>query len=373
MDGTCAAALDGLDPHGDCPDDGALSCGKNGKCDGMGACQLYGASTVCAVPFCSGEGQVTEATCDGQGHCDSGPVDCAGLYRCAGGACHTSCAGDGDCVSSAFCDAGVCQPRSPPGKNACTAGHACTTGLCVDGYCCDAPCDGQCEACSVPGYEGTSLALDAAHPPEDFGRPSCPMLTSDPCSQTSCDGVDRKQCLGFVSASVTCSPKRCVDGVAVAAMTCDGMGHCAAPKPQDMEACAPFACGADACLKACAVDAECAPDHHCDTDGGMCSPGRCDGDHTAVTGDGRIQDCSPYRCNPDGSCRTSCGTVGDCAAPFACDDTGTCVARPGGAVPGSCRAAPTGATGPGTWAGVALALAGLASLRSRSGRRRPAR
>jgi hypothetical protein len=36
---------------------------------------------------------------------------------------------------------------------------------CVDGVCCDTPCDGPDEICNVPGREGTCLSLHAAPAP----------------------------------------------------------------------------------------------------------------------------------------------------------------------------------------------------------------
>src|SRR5439155_17205445 len=42
-----------------------------------------------------------------------------------------------------------------PGGSACTSTTVCAVGSCVNGICCDRACDGQCEACDVPGHEGT--------------------------------------------------------------------------------------------------------------------------------------------------------------------------------------------------------------------------
>src|SRR5579863_3427777 len=39
--GICLPAAENTDPRKDCTDEGAASCGKNGTCDGTGACQLY--------------------------------------------------------------------------------------------------------------------------------------------------------------------------------------------------------------------------------------------------------------------------------------------------------------------------------------------
>src|SRR6185503_3955482 len=52
--GTCANVPVGADPHDDCPDEGATSCGRNGACDGTGACAVYAAGTICRAPSCAG-------------------------------------------------------------------------------------------------------------------------------------------------------------------------------------------------------------------------------------------------------------------------------------------------------------------------------
>ena len=56
--GTCANIPVGADPRNDCPDEGATSCGRNGYCDGTGACAVYAAGTICRAQSCAGfEGQ----------------------------------------------------------------------------------------------------------------------------------------------------------------------------------------------------------------------------------------------------------------------------------------------------------------------------
>src|SRR5438552_2118394 len=62
-DGTCAPIPEGMDPDGECPDQGP--CGLDGSCDGSGACQFYASGTACDDHmFCNGTD-----TCDGVGNC----------------------------------------------------------------------------------------------------------------------------------------------------------------------------------------------------------------------------------------------------------------------------------------------------------------
>jgi outer membrane protein OmpA-like peptidoglycan-associated protein len=131
------------------------ACDLPESCDGDGgACPadaLAGPATVCrpvmgecdladlcsgVSAFCPADATVTPGTrcrgagnvCDAEEVCTGGPLCPAdgyaapsvacGDYACEGTApvCRTSCEGDGDCASSARCDAGVCLPYKPPPK-----------------------------------------------------------------------------------------------------------------------------------------------------------------------------------------------------------------------------------------------------------------
>src|SRR5262249_43687641 len=131
------------------------------------------------------------------------------------------CSTSADCASSAWCNAGLCEPRSENGKK-CTVAESCTSNLCVDGYCCNAPCGGICEACDVTDGEGTCVPVsDAPH----GSRPTCDRGTADePCKATTCDGTERARCAGFVGSKVTCREASCTAGTAIGGARCDGKG-----------------------------------------------------------------------------------------------------------------------------------------------------
>ncbi len=104
--------------------------------------------------------------------------------------------------------------------------------FCVDGYCCDTPCEGLCEACNLPSLEGTCTpelpgvicrsATDLCDAPEtcDGSKPTCPVDTKkangDICREAAglcdepetCDGInvtcptDLKKPLGETCRSV---------------------------------------------------------------------------------------------------------------------------------------------------------------------------
>ena len=108
--GRCSAAKAGTDPHDDCADEGAPTCGKNGQCDGNRSCTLYARGVVCAAGrYCSGAGQCTAegGSCDGD-HAvvapDGTKSDC-GSYKCEGSTCKTACMSKADCVGDADCTA----------------------------------------------------------------------------------------------------------------------------------------------------------------------------------------------------------------------------------------------------------------------------
>src|SRR5262249_11059931 len=71
--GTCTPTAQGqVDPRNVCMDQGAASCGQNGKCDGSpGVCQVYPTQTVCSPTlFCDPAlAAIDQLTCDGAGNC----------------------------------------------------------------------------------------------------------------------------------------------------------------------------------------------------------------------------------------------------------------------------------------------------------------
>jgi MYXO-CTERM domain-containing protein len=194
--GTCSAVT-GVPTGGRpaCATDGISTCG--GACDGvsLGACAYP--TTECRPAFCGGSVATLPANCDGKGSCPVATTKVCAPYSCAGNSCATTCVGDGDCAPSSYCDAtGTCTPKNTVG-NGCIAGKECSSGLCVDGVCCDRACDGQCEACDVGGKVGT--CVNVTDPPHNK-RPAC-AAGPDGCPM-ACDGTN----------ALTCSPATCDAG-----------------------------------------------------------------------------------------------------------------------------------------------------------------
>jgi hypothetical protein len=114
--GTCNSgpAAQPPSPPTQCADQGAASCGTNGKCNGSGACQKYEDGTSCMTSVCDTTGtapvvgRFTPArTCNTSVCATAAAIRC-GNFGCSTTSCKTSCTADTDCVGTARCFAGQC-------------------------------------------------------------------------------------------------------------------------------------------------------------------------------------------------------------------------------------------------------------------------
>jgi hypothetical protein len=268
---------------------------------------------------CLAKDDCASAVCRG-GFC-CGSASCTGPCRtCAQGtgACTPIVSKDdpASCTGPSTCDAtGACKKKN---GQACASVAECASGSCVDGFCCNSACEGQCEACDVATSPGIcSPVVGNAH----GTRPGCDAFGTT-CGG-SCDGLGATAC-AFPSAVTSCG-STCADAVA-SVSTCDGLGECvAAPR----EACSGnFACAdATSCKTACATDADCALNFHCEVADGpsRCVPTAvCKGSIVQVNG--HMTDCAPYNCDQAGACLARCAVVDDCLAPNVCSLDGECIA-----------------------------------------------
>ncbi|MBX3274183.1 MAG: hypothetical protein KF729_28205 [Sandaracinaceae bacterium] len=132
------------------------------------------------------------------------------------------------------------------GATACTAASApevCGGRPCVDGYCCDQPCDGACRGCAVPGAEGTCTPYAAGTDPGD----ECATQAPATCGTSgACDGDGA--CARYAAGT------GCDDGQACTTDdACDGAGTCRGAAPPD---CNP-APGNECCLGSCDASGGC--------------------------------------------------------------------------------------------------------------------
>jgi hypothetical protein len=97
-----------IDPAGICTDQGASSCGADGRCDGNGACEKYLRGTACSGQSCaSGSNLFTAARiCDGAGTCLPPSSSSCAPYACGASVCKSTCTSDADCVAPATCGSG---------------------------------------------------------------------------------------------------------------------------------------------------------------------------------------------------------------------------------------------------------------------------
>jgi hypothetical protein len=124
VNGVCAAATAGTDPHNTCPDQPASSCGTTGLCNGGGTCAFWPSGTQCAGASCSGGMQFAASMCNGAGTCLPGAgVQCQ-PYVCGPTQCETTCVSSNDCVPGFTCSVGKCVVGCPGGQVLC--GSTCT-------------------------------------------------------------------------------------------------------------------------------------------------------------------------------------------------------------------------------------------------------
>src|SRR6185295_7539594 len=174
--GTCSTVPAGSDPLGQCADQGALGCGTDGMCDGVGGCRLYASGTTCVAGSCSQASYTPPQTCNGTGTCQGTTAVPCDPYQCGtNGTCRGSCSADADCVAPNVCIMGQCAKKTP--GTVCTTGVECASGQCQQGVCCTSSCTGTCTSCALAGNLGTCTPVPAGTDPlgqcADQGAPSC--------------------------------------------------------------------------------------------------------------------------------------------------------------------------------------------------------
>jgi hypothetical protein len=403
--GTCKLVPKGQDTLGSCGDywcDGAsptcpTACSVDGDCKTGRMCdgnvcrpgQPLGAACVtdrvCSSNHCS-DGVCCDAACSGPcdscvqpanvGHCVAVPVgqdgtpSCGG-YLCQGAgapgypACPTSCTDDSKCAASSYCAAtggGTCQPRKaagtcspfdcyPPGPTATC--RECVSNNCIDGFCCNTTCGGSCDACNLPGKEGTCSVVSAG----GAGSPSCGAYvcngTNASCP-TTCSG-DAGCASGFYCAGTTCAPRKALGEACTANNQCssticspDGVccdqactgtcqscnqsgrqGLCSLLPPGNggrPPGCGVYVCSGlgASCPSGCTTDAACSAGNYCN--GTACVPKLATGGACATANQCVSGYCVDGRC-----CNSLCaGGCDVCAASLGASANGTCTVLPAG-------------------------------------------
>lgn len=280
-DGVCGPISTGIDPDNECMQQAASSCGQTGMCDGAAACQLYAQGTSCGTSTCQGT-TVTGQICNGMGQCvmDSMGQNCA-PYVCSGGACKNPCANSNECIGGYVCNAGACQPVGSPGTP-CMMANECGSGFCVDGVCCDAACNGGCEACSTAkkgqGADGVCGPIKNGTDPDN----ECAGQPPSTCGQNGqCNGAGA--CAKYASGT-ECAAGKCSGTTQTGASLCDGMGVCSAGMQSDCVQ--GYACDGTKCATSCTMNSQCAAGYECDPVNQWCAPSMGSGGNGGAAGSG---------------------------------------------------------------------------------------
>ncbi len=225
--GTCKPKLQGDDPKvaGGCVVEASTTCGRSGKCDGLGDCQKYPAGTTCGTRRCVGAAEMA-STCNGTGTCLPLPPRGCGSYLCRGDACANSCASDSECATTAYCQGGLCRARRPNGQS-CTETRECTSANCVSSTCCAVAClpTQECPgglACRDKVANGMACAR-----PGDCLSGFC---ADGFCCDTACTETCKSCGQPFMMGRCAFVPPRQTDSIAATPCrpprACDGAGLC---------------------------------------------------------------------------------------------------------------------------------------------------
>lgn len=260
-----------------------------------------------------------------------------------------ACTSDEDCSAETYCAKDQsCKPRKPNGETCdlrpaeadgtdCFAKecHVCNSGNCVDGFCCDTPCSGQCESCN-----GSAVGAQAGLCAPVVGVPVTDTLSQrDACKGDglcggACNGINRESCTYPEGNNCRSS---CEEGK-FQALACDGQGSCAAVAFE--QACSPYACdeAGKQCMTTCTQTTDNTTKSGCDDETSVCNvdgqcisrPTKCIDDNSMELADGSVQSCGAFRCQK-GACLSVCDTAYDCATDpagkvtYVCDESRKCV------------------------------------------------
>lgn len=305
QEGECWPVPSGQDPKNECSDEGARTCGRDGFCDGAGACRKYTAGTECFAAQCSGFTRILASTCDGKGICVSGStLSCAPFLCGTDGNCRATCTDNNQCLPGNACAGGSCG-KKPPGA-ACTKTADCESGFCEQGVCCNTSCNGKCRSCALPGSQGSCTNVPDGQDTLD----QCDVDATSTCGNDGmCNGLGA--CRKYGNATV-CGAPSCSGTTATTARTCNGSGQC---QSASTIGCEPFACGATECRTTCTSAMDCAP-------GSACVMGVCQGKRSNGATCSKAEDCLSNSCADGVCCNSACGGV--CEACNVSGKLGTC-------------------------------------------------
>lgn len=183
---------------------------------------------------CKDNAECLSQICDKNQRCCKDTMPCTGTCRsCSGvdGTCgFTPVSTDDDtCTGDDTCDGkGGCAKKN---GRVCANATECASGNCVDGICCDLPCNDACGSCTLDARKGSCLPVPSGtRPKSECGR------------YGACNGK-----------SIACTPP-----------TCDTPNSSVSSDGQRI-ACDPYLCGSDgACRVECSTSNDCVSPSVCD-------------------------------------------------------------------------------------------------------------
>jgi hypothetical protein len=104
----------------------------------------------------------------------------------------------------------------PPDGIPCTRDNQCATGNCIEGFCCDTRCEGNCRSCALPGRRGTCTPVPDGQDPK---RVCMSVVGGHPLCIAKCFSG---QC-AFPDVGTSCE----------ICAACDGRGRCTSTPPDD--------------------------------------------------------------------------------------------------------------------------------------------
>ncbi len=286
--GACALVVEATDPVDDCAQVPQGECGQDGTCDGAGACRLWIPNTVCVEQGCVPDAgkmtdyQINADLCDGTGSCvDYGFTPCY-PYICNGTwGCYSNCSTNAECAADSFCLGAECVLKKENGMPCAGNNWECQSDHCVDGYCCDTACEGECQACNIENFFGVCTGHANDTDPEDDctlcnvcnGASQCVPVNSgfDPLEECAADNQSTCQLDGACDGAgacrlwlpeTVCLAQSCSVNILTFAFECDGLGTCT---HQGVMECDPYFCdeGGGDCRSFCSDNAHCVDGFWC--------------------------------------------------------------------------------------------------------------
>ena len=221
-EGTCANVRPGTPDKDSCA--AGQACDANQQCKSQNG-QVCGSFGECASGHCA------DGVC-----CDTDCNDVCKSCIVTGkrGACTNVPAGNEDPVGAPPCASDTSQGRSCDGNGVCldvkkdngqpcTAGKQCTSGNCIDGFCCESACGSLCMACAnakTGQTNGLCRAVTGGTDPDA----ECAQSAQSTCGTDGmCNGSGACR---LWDATTQCAGASCTGSTFTPARTCNGMGTC---------------------------------------------------------------------------------------------------------------------------------------------------